>query len=381
MKIAYVYTALTTLGGVDRVLSIKANYLADVLRHEVWIITDSQAGRPPVFPLSPRVHHIDLETDFDEQYHHGTIRRYFIYRRLMRQYRERLERTLSEIRPDITSCTLGREMDFITSLNDGSRKIGESHIAKPFCRNFHLMEARGFPYNIVARVWRRRLEQAVKRLDALVVLTERDAASWADVRKAVVIHNPCTIEPHSLAKVRESKTVVAVGRMSEQKALDRLVKAWAGVHEAHPDWQLCIYGEGEMQEQLQQLIIQLGLQSSCRLCGTTDDVASVYASAAIYAMTSRFEGFPLVLIEAMTCGLPVVAMDCPTGTREIIEPDRNGLLVPDGDIAAMTDALNRMIAEPELRERLASGALQSARKRFAIDPVMRQWTALFNSIH
>ena len=175
MKILYVYTALLTQGGVDRVLTVKANYLAERLGHDVWVVTDSQCGRPLVFPLSPRVHHIDLQTDFDEQYHHGILRRYGIYRRLMRQYRQRLEALLMEVRPDIVCTTLGREMDFLTDIGDGSCKVGESHIAKPFCRNLHLMEARGFPYNIVARLWRRRLEKSVARLDDLVVLTERDA--------------------------------------------------------------------------------------------------------------------------------------------------------------------------------------------------------------
>ena len=380
MRIAYVYTALTTLGGVDRVLSIKANYLADMLGHEVYVITDSQSGRPPVFPLSERVTHIDLDTDFDEQYHHGIMRRFFVYRRLMRQYRIRLEKTLMEIHPDVTCCTLGREMDFITSLNDGSRKVGESHIAKPFCRNFHLMEAQGFPYSLVARIWRKRLEQAARQLDALVVLTERDAQSWASVRKTTVIHNPSTIQPHSLADTARSHTVLAIGRMSEQKALDRLVRAWQPLASKFPEWQLCIYGEGEQQPMLEQLIAELHLGNSCHLCGTTNDAASVYASGAVYAMTSRFEGFPLVVIEAMSCGLPVVAMDCPTGTREIVENGVNGLLVPDGDIEAMSRALAQVMGDTALRQQLATQALTSARQRFAIEPVMQQWIKLFQSL-
>lgn len=380
MRIAYIYTALTTLGGVDRVLTIKANYLADVLGHEVYVITDSQAGRPPVFPLSERVHHIDLQTDFDEQYHHGILRRYMVYRRLMRQYRQRLEQTLCDVRPDIVSCTLGREMDFLMDIHDGSYKIGESHIAKPYCRNLHLMEERGGLYKLVARLWRARLERAVKRLDALVVLTQRDADSWASVRPATVIHNPCTIVPQGIADVRQSKTVVAVGRMSEQKALDRLVRAWKPIAQHNPDWQLCIYGEGEKQAELELLIAELGLGQSCHLCGTTSDVASVYAGAAIYAMTSRFEGFPLVLIEAMSCGLPVVSMDCPTGAREIVTHGHNGLLVPDGDIEAMSTALQQLIDSPDLRQQLAEVALSSARDRFGMEPVMHQWELLFDGL-
>lgn len=379
-KIVYVYTALLTQGGVDRVLTVKANYLAERLGHEVWVVTDSQAGRPLVFPLSPKVHHIDLETDFDEQYHHGPLRRYLVYRRLMRQYRSRLEALLDRLRPDIVITTLGRDMDFLTDLHDGSRKVGESHIAKPFCRNLHLMEARGFPWNIVARTWRHRLERAVARLDALVVLTQRDADSWAAVRTAHVIANPITIKPRREAAVLTSRTVVTVGRLSEQKALDRFVRAWAGVARRHPDWQLLIYGEGGEEEALRSLITTLGLTASCRLMGTTNDVAAVYASAAVYAMSSRFEGFPLVLIEAMTCGLPCVAMDCPTGPGEIIDNERNGILVPDGDEPALTAALCRLIESPELRLRLASQARHDALERYGLDATMQRWQNLFINI-
>ena len=380
MKILYVYTALLTQGGVDRVLTVKANYLADRLGHEVWMVTDSQAGRPLVFPLSPKVHHVDLHTDFDEQYHHGIVRRYFVYHRLMRQYRRRLTDLLMQVRPDIVCTTLGREMDFLTDIHDGSCKVGESHIAKPFCRNLHLMEARGFPYNIVARHWRRKLERAVAQLDELVVLTQRDAESWASVRQAKVIANPVTVVESGEADIVASRIVVAVGRMSEQKALDRLVRVWATVTRLHPEWQLQLWGEGDEQPALQRLIDTLGIGLTCRLMGTTNDIASVYTSASIYAMTSRFEGFPLVLIEAMTCGLPVVAMDCPTGPGEIIDDDSNGLLVPDGDEPAFAAALSRLMSDSELRSRLAAQARADAVARYGLDATMQRWEEMFERL-
>lgn len=398
MKIVYIYTALLTRGGVDRVLTVKANYLAERLGHEVWVVTDSQCGRPLVFPLSPLVHHVDLDTDFDEQYHHGILRRYMIYRRLMRQYRSRLETLLQQVRPDIVCTTLGREMDFITDLHDGSFKVGESHIAKAFCRNLHLMDARGFPYNIVARLWRHRLERSVARLDRLVVLTQRDAASWAPVCQATVIPNPITIEhgngdsprshadpplPHSAYKgvgTASGGKVISVGRLSEQKAHDRLLRAWAKVVSRHADWQLEIWGEGVEQASLQRLIDTLGLGQSCRLMGITSDIAGVLTSADIYAMSSRFEGLPLVLIEAMSMGLPPVAMDCPTGPREIITDGRNGLLVGDGDEDALSSAICRLIENPDLRHRLASQAKTDTMSRFGLDATMQRWEELFTGL-
>lgn len=140
----------------------KANYLADEMHQDVFIITDSQKERPPVFPISPRIRHIDIGIDFDRQYHHNLLVRGYYYFTLMHLYRKKLEYWLKTLKPDIVISTLGRELDFLTQLDDGSVKIGESHIAKPYTRNLHLMEQRGFPYKQIARHWRKKQEEAVK---------------------------------------------------------------------------------------------------------------------------------------------------------------------------------------------------------------------------
>ena len=145
MTIVYLYTALCTVGGADRSIIQKANYLADEMHQDVFIITDSQKERPPVFPISPRIRHIDIAIDFDRQYHHNLLVRGYYYFTLMYLYRKKLEYWLKTLKPDIVISTLGRELDFLTQLDDGSVKIGESHIAKPYTRNLHLMEQRGIP--------------------------------------------------------------------------------------------------------------------------------------------------------------------------------------------------------------------------------------------
>ena len=179
--------------------------------------------------------------------------------------------------------------------------------------------------------------------------------------------------------VTDSRVVIAVGRLSEQKAFHRLIEAWREVHRRHPEWQLHIWGEGELQAALQQQIDGAGLTDNCRLCGTTSAITNEYAQAAIYAMTSRFEGFPLVLIEAMSSGLPVVAMDCPTGCREIITSPEVGLLVPDDDISAMTQALCTLIENPTQRLALAQAGQQYAQQHFSLSAV-NQWISLFEKL-
>lgn len=163
MTIVYLYTALCTVGGADRSIIQKANYLADEMHQDVFIITDSQKERPPVFPISLRIRHIDIGIDFDRQYHHNLLVRGYYYFTLMHLYRKKLEYWLKTLKPDIVISTLGRELDFLTQLDDGSVKIGESHIAKPYTRNLHLMEQRGFPYKQIARHWRKKQEEAVKK--------------------------------------------------------------------------------------------------------------------------------------------------------------------------------------------------------------------------
>lgn len=378
MKIVYIYTALTSLGGVDRILTIKANYFADKLGYDVYIITDSQAGRAPVFPLSPKVHHIDLETDFDEQYHYGIIKRFLCYRRLMKQYRQRLEKTLYDIKPDIVSTTCGRDLDFLTEIKDGSKKIGESHIAKQYCRNFHLMEARGGIYKIVARYWRRKQEKAVRKLDALVVLTNHDAESWKSVKQATVIPNPISITNIQTSTCK-NKRVISVGRLSEQKGFDMLIDTWKIVAKRHPDWELNIYGEGELKDNLERQIKDNNLSHNLHLCGPTKNVTEKYAESSIYVMSSRFEGFGLVLIEAMACGLPCVSFNCPHGPADIIHHNEDGLLVDNKNIEQLAEALIYLIENDDARINMGRNANVMVQK-YSQDNIIKMWIELFKKI-
>lgn len=375
MKIAYVYTSLTTLGGVDRVLSIKANYLADKVGYEVYIITDSQAGRPPTFPLSPKIHHIDLDINFDRQYELGIVRRFIFYKKMMKIYRQRLEKTLYEIRPDIVSTTCGRDLDFLTEIKDGSKKIGESHIAKQYCRNFHLMEARGGIYKIVAKYWRRKQENAIKQLDALVVLTNHDADSWKTVKDAIVIPNPITITIPQISTCENNK-IISVGRLSEQKGFDMLINAWKIVSKKYPDWELNIYGEGELKGCLEKQIKDNVLGNSLHLCGPTKNVVEKYAESSIYVMSSRFEGFGLVLVEAMSCGIPCISFDCPYGPSDIIRHNEDGLLVENGNIQKLADAIIYLIKNSFTRKQMGKKSFENS-LRYSINNIMQQWTNLF----
>ena len=378
MRIVYLYTSLTTVGGADRILTIKANYLAEKMGYEVYLITDSQQQQPFAFPLSSLVKHIDLNINFSNQYKYPVYIRYFIYSRLMQLYKKRLTKILLEIKPQIVINTLGRDMDFLTTLNDGSKKVGESHISKEFIRNFHLMEEKGGIHKMIAQSWRKKQEKAIKQLDAFVVLTKQDALNWESVRSSVIIPNPLTLSTDTVAKCN-SKKVISVGRYSEQKGYDILIKAWKLVNEKHPDWELIIYGEGELKPYLEQEIELNQLNTNVILHPPVSNIVDKYLESAFYVMSSRFEGFGLVLTEAMLCGLPCISFDCPSGPREIIAHNEDGLLVENGNISKLVEAICYFIENEDTRKEMGKKATQNM-SRYGKPAIMKKWDELFNSL-
>jgi glycosyltransferase involved in cell wall biosynthesis len=228
------------------------------------------------------------------------------------------------------------------------------------------------------------LRFAVPRLDGYVVLTDADAADYrrdmpdASTRIEVIRNSvtwPIRDEPPAL----DSKVVVAAGRLVPRKGFRRLVRAYAPVARKHPDWQLHIYGHGEQKQEIEQLIERLGLEKQVLLKGYTHDFPSVLADASAYAMGSLSEGFPMVLIEAMSQGVPPIAFDCPRGPGETIRHDSNGLLVPEGPHRRFTKELLRLVEDPQLRTRLGAQGLKDAHC-YTIDEIAAHWERYFDQL-
>lgn len=377
MKIVYVVEAVNLSGGYDRIIIEKANYLAEH-GHDVTITVASHALGKPYYLVSEKLKLVDFNINFHKQYGHNIIYRAFVYFTLLRRYRQAVRDFLYNKRPDIVITTLGREIDFITDFDDGSAKIGESHIAKGFVRNLHLMEQQGFVYRLVAHLWRKKLDKNVGKLDALVLLTQHDADSWKGLTKTVVIPNSLPFYPEQGSSC-DNKQVIFVGRFNEQKGLEYLIDTWAKVHSQHNDWTLHIYGEGEQESMLRHLIQKESLQDVVIVHQSTNQIMEKYLENSIFLLTSRFEGLPMVLIEALACGLPVVSFDCPWGPADIIRDGEDGFLVEYLNTDEAAQRVCQLIDNPIMRKKMSANARKNI-QRYDRDVVMKQWLDLFNSL-
>ena len=377
MKIYYIYTALVTKGGADRVIAEKANWLAEH-GHEIAIITDTQMGREPVFPLSPKVRLIDLAVDFSQEYGHGFLVRIWMYYKLMRQYRKMVTDVLMKDRPDIVISTLGRDISFITKIKDGSKKIGEAHTTKHFIRNFHLLEQRNVIFKYLTKFFRWHMDRQVNRLDALVVLTSQDEHDWGDKIPIYVIPNSFPFYPDK-PSLCENKQAIIVGRYNSAKGYNYLIDAWKIVYQKHPDWIINIFGSGEYKDRVRKQIQDNGLQDVVIMNNPIDHIMEEYLKSSIYVMSSVFEGFAMVLLEAMSCGLPCVSFDCPYGPRNVITDGVDGILVEYLNSQALADNICKLIENEELRKRMGNNGRRNV-LRFSREMIMPQWVELFKSL-
>lgn len=377
-KIVFCTPAIYSAGGVERVVSYKAGFFAEQLGYDVTIIVTEGRGHDCYFPLSDKVKVINFELGFEELWRASFIKKVYLYLTKQRQYKRLLTAELMRIRPDFTISMLRREINFLTSIHDGSKKIGELHVNRANYRNFEANDSNGLK-RLFAKFWMRSLVRKLKRLDQLVVLTDKSKASWPELSNVSVIPDPIPMPIPLAISDLHAKRVVTIGRYAYQKGYDLLLQAWAEVEKQYPDWTLDIYGQGD-QTIYRELMGDLGIDAHrCHLNGPVEDVVKTYQDSAIFVLSSRFEGFGLVLVEAMACGLPVVSFDCPAGPDEIITDGVDGLLVPSGDVQALAEKLMALIADEDLRQRLGKQARQTA-QRYNMAAISNQWKTLFEKL-
>lgn len=377
LKIVYCTPALYMAGGVERVLTLKANYMADVLGYDITIILTEGKEKPLFYPLSDKIKVINLDVDFEALWNCSFVKKIFVYLQKQRIFKQRLTAELMRLKPDITVSLLRREINFISDIQDGSRKIGELHVNRANYRNFEAGDT-NLIKRLFAKYWMHNLVSHLKRLDRFVVLTEEDKASWTELSNVVVIPDPLAFDIDQVSPLT-NKRVIAVGRYVYQKGFDLLLQAWKKIEQQHPDWELAIYGMGE-RTPYEQLIDKLQIdRNRCHLNGSTPDIKAEYLNSSLFVFSSRFEGFGMVLIEAMACGLPVVSFDCSCGPKDIVRNNEDGLLVPSGCVDSLAEAMHQMMSDESLRQKMAKVATKNV-QRYKLNKVCQHWQKIFEHI-
>jgi glycosyltransferase involved in cell wall biosynthesis len=354
-------------GGAERVTANLANYWA----RKGWDITVvTLASRDlDFYPLHPTVKRVALELAGDSKNALVGLKQN-LHRVLA------LRQVLRQIQPDIA-------LGMMTGANVllALAALGLS--------NLHTIGAeRTYPPQVpLGYLWETLRCYTYRLLNAVTVLTS-ESEDWIKsntyAQKVSMIPNAVVYpllaqEPRVNSDNTERKRLLAVGRLSEEKRFNDLIETFANLTAKHPHWDLVILGEGVLRSVLEQQIRELALEKRIFLMGRVGNVGAWYESADLYVMSSRFEGFPNTLIEAMSYGLAAISFDCDTGPRDIIRHEIDGLLVPTENIVALTAALDRLMSDEELRLRLAERAIE-VRERFSIEKITQLWEQLFDEV-
>lgn len=376
-KIVYIVGGLYQPSGMGQVMSCKVNYLAEHTDWQIYVVLTERPDLPFFYKLAPQIKYVNFDINYDELDTMPLFKKTLAYRKKQSLYKNKLTSYLLEIKPDITVSAVRREINFINDIPDGSHKIGEIHFEKQFYRIFNKSFLPRFVNRWISNKWQNALIKQLARLDKFVILTEEDASSWDTLSNKVVIPNPLTKYPDVQSKLR-SKTVISVGRYDPVKGFDMLIDAWSIVAKAYPDWKLKIVGPGE-RGPYQEQVKQLGLEQCVSCKDASDHIFDEMASSSFYVLSSRSEGFGLVLIEAMAVGLPCVAFSCSAGPRSIITDQLDGILVPKNNVQELADAISFMIVHDKERQEYAANAKINA-ERYRVDNIMMKWIILFENI-
>ncbi len=376
-KIVYCTPSLYMAGGVERVLTLKANYFAEVYGYDITIVTTDGIEKDSFYSLSSKVKVINLGINFEEMWHHSFLKRLALYIPKERLFKKKLTEELNRIKPDITISLLRREINFLTDIHDGSKKIGEIHINRAHYRNFTPNRTNPFK-TLFAKYWMYGLVKKIKELDRFVVLTEYDRQAWQEIPRVDVIPNPLPFYP-SISIGNRRKRVIAIGRYFDEKGYDLLLKAWAIVEKQCDDWELAIYGDGN-KNYYEKIASSLNLDKKrYQLYNSIHEVQEEYLDSSLFVCTSRFEGFGMGIIEAMACGLPVVAFDCLWGPRSIITNAEDGILVENGNVKKFAEAILYLIENPRRLQKMSDNARENV-WRFNIEGIALKWRKLFDEL-
>jgi len=380
MKIVYIIDSLASKGGAERIISEKMNYLANLCDYDVSVITFYQFPEvaPNCYYLSDKVRQINLSIPSYLQYNFKYPKRLWVRWSCYNQLRKRLSETVNSITPHII-IGLGYSMaDIVCKIKCKAAKIIESHEARLFTMSSLQFKQSSPLSKAYLKLYRNYYLHIIeKHADAVVTLTRRDAQEWRKAKRVEIIPNFSDMYISKLSDC-ESKRVIAVGRLEWQKGHDRLLDIWSIVSKTYPDWHLDIFGEGSLEMDLRNAIKKTNIKN-VSIHPYTKNISIEYAHSSICVLTSRFEGFSLVLLEAMRHGLPCITFDCPYGPKELVDHEKSGFVIANNDKKQFADKLCYLIGHPTIRKQFANVGVNKALS-YDINIIMNQWKELFNSL-
>ena len=354
MKIAFVVHSLSSLGGAEKILVTLANHFV-TMGHDINIILLSNSNN--IFMLDDRI----------KLFHMNSVKKRYYLPKKIRQITNQVKHitnTSKKINPDII-------IGFVASTNILTI-LASKLLAIPVVISEHSSYDKSLTNGrsrIESTIWKILRRVTYPLSNHLIVLTEEDRPKYHYVKEIRVIRNPLILQ-NKHSNIQKENIILGVGRLTHIKGFDMLIKAFSLLPKNR--WQLIIAGEGSERTALQNLITQLNLQDKVSLVGLIDDMEYLYKQASIFVLSSRSEGFPGALCEAMGYGCCSIAFDCPTGPKEIISNKQNGILVEANNIPLLSQAINKLIKNNKKRELLGNEA-QKIKKELNILKISEKW--------
>jgi glycosyltransferase involved in cell wall biosynthesis len=367
MKVLFTTDQVYLHGGIEKVMATKANYFSEQSGYEVVILTTEQKGNPSCYPLSETIQQFDLNINYhrDKSYFHpSNIKKIF-------QHYKAWKNAIVQINPDvIIVCNYAFDFYWIPFLSNKKITIKEYHSSRHY--SFEHRKKAGFLSKLKFRI-----NDYVESKYTKIVVLNPDEKQFYKSQNTVVIPNP--IEKNTAKSALNSTKAIAAGRIAPIKGFENLIEVWRLIVNKHPNWTLDIYGQGDANyiQQLQERINGNHLENHIFFKSATENLLKTMLDYSLYVMTSHSECFPMVLLESMSVGLPIASFDCPTGPRNIITHNEDGLLSEDQNVIELAEKICFLIENEATRKQMGIRSKETV-SRFNLDNVMNEWTKLFN---
>lgn len=371
MKLLYVENTLAIHGGIERVLTDKLNWLVEYGGCEVCLLVADQGNHPIVFPLNPKVECHDLGIMFHRVYRYSGWKHYRLFFKLQQQFRQRMAAWIQSFSPDVIICTRQEYLPSVIKVKRTIPVVYESHNS--------FLAYKFEKLSLLQKIQTQWYFRAVKKVQMVVALTQGDASEWKKLNPHVQVI-PNVVHLNNTGRYSDccTKSAIFVGRYTYQKDIPSLLRIWSLVSQRHPDWQLHIFGGyGSEKEMLQSQI--RGMDINIVVHEPTSTIFEEYLRSSMLLMTSRYEPFGLVLPEAMSCGLPVVAFDCPYGPAEIVTDGVDGFLVRQRKLEKFVDKVCLLMDNQELRVKIGKAGIVSS-QIYDVNHIMSLWKQLFKQL-